>query len=84
MKRVLVLCFGLLIACDDAGLAAGGGGSSFREYMVIGSSMPFEQCRAAGGLIIRDRNSSMVACDPSVRGEPAPADEFNHPTSNRS
>jgi len=44
--------------------------------------MSFEQCRARGGLIIRDAGSPMVACDPNVIRAPVPADEFNNPTSN--
>lgn len=59
-----------------AGTSSGGG---MRELMVIGNRMTFEQCRARGGLIIRDASTPMVACDPSVRGEPVPADEFTHP-----
>jgi hypothetical protein len=65
-------------ACDEAALQ---NGAEVREYMVLGAGMSFEQCRARGGLIIRDRGSPMVACDPSVRGEPAPPDEFDHPDS---
>ncbi|MCK0096432.1 hypothetical protein MWU60_12685 [Yoonia sp. F2084L] len=76
MKR-LVLCSVLaLAACDGAGMGSGGG---MREFMVIGNRMSFEDCRARGGLIIRDSNTAMVACDPSIRREPVPADEFNHP-----
>ncbi|HKL70595.1 hypothetical protein [Salibaculum sp.] len=66
-------------ACDEAAMTGGAGG--MREYIVLGSSMSFEQCRARGGLIIRDRGSSMVACDPRVVGEPVPPDEFDHPDS---
>lgn len=77
MKR-LVLCGVLaLAACDGAGMGGGGGG--MREFMVIGNRMSFEDCRARGGLIIRDSNTAMIACDPTVRGEPVPADEFDHP-----
>ncbi|WP_090203568.1 hypothetical protein [Yoonia litorea] len=50
-----------------------------QEFLVIGGRMTFEQCRARGGLIIRDSNTNMIACDPSVRGEPAPVDEFDNP-----
>ncbi|MDR9427091.1 MAG: hypothetical protein RI538_03895 [Salibaculum sp.] len=67
-------------ACDEAALQ-GGDGDGMREYMVLGDSMSFEQCRARGGLIIRDRGSPMVACDPRVVGEPVPPDEFDHPDS---
>lgn len=89
MKRA-VLCLGFLAlaGCEGTGLpgisgagpAAGGGGGT-REYLVLGSRMSFEQCRAKGGLIIRDQGSPMVACDPRVVGPVVPADEFNHPGS---
>ncbi|MBE0412478.1 hypothetical protein [Yoonia sp.] len=46
---------------------------------MIGNTMSFEQCRARGGFIMRDASTSMVACDPTVRREPVPADEFDHP-----
>lgn len=75
MKYVILGSILALAACENA--ATGGGG--FREYMVIGNSTTFEQCRARGGLIIRDANTPMIACDPSVRREPVPADEFDHP-----
>lgn len=76
------LSLAALTACDDMAMStggAGGGSGGFREYLVLGSSMSFEQCRAKGGLIIRDQGSPMVACDPRVLGEPVPADEFDHP-----
>ncbi|MFQ1701768.1 hypothetical protein ACJ5NV_14365 [Loktanella agnita] len=83
MKRLVLVCAMGLAGCETAGVGAtGGGASTTREFMVIGNRMTFEQCRARGGLIIRDANTSMVACDPTVRGEPVPADEFNHPTQN--
>lgn len=75
MKRMILGAVVFLAACE----AGVGGGTSFREYMVIGNAMTFEQCRARGGLIIRESSTQMVACDPSVRGEPVPADEFDHP-----
>ena len=80
MRGVVSIWAGVLAlgACDEAAVQNGAG---MREYMVLGASMSFEQCRARGGLIIRDRGSPMVACDPSVRGEPAPPDEFDHPDS---
>jgi len=84
MTRVfLALSLVALTACDDVPMTGGGGGSGggFREYLVFGSSMSFEQCRARGGLIIRDQGSPMVACDPRVVREPVPADEFDHPGS---
>ncbi len=93
MRRVSV-AFGLvlaLVACDEialpsglssAGAGGGGGGAgSLREYLVLGSTMNFEECRARGGMIIRDAGSPMVACDPRVRREPVPANEFDHPGS---
>lgn len=91
MRRAIV-GLGLMVAlvgCDEisgAGLAtpvgaATGGGGGFREYLVLGSAMNFEECRARGGMIIRDAGSPMVACDPRVRGEPVPANEFDHPGS---
>lgn len=88
--------FGLILAlaaCDDValplgGLTGGGAGGNlpavnggFNEYLVLGSTMSFEECRARGGIIIRDNGSPMVACDPRVRREPVPADEFDHPGS---
>lgn len=82
MKRLILGSVVALSACEGGGLATGGGGGGMREFMVIGNRMSFEQCRARGGLIIRDSNTSMVACDPTVRGDPVPADEFDNPTSN--
>ena len=87
MKRVCVgLLAGVILAgCDDvtnpATGATGVGGNVAREYLVLGSTMSFEECRARGGIIIRDNNSPMIACDPRVRREPVPADEFDHPGS---
>lgn len=89
MKRVVfgcVMALGLA-GCDDAGTLGGvsgptGGNGSFREFMVLGSSMTFEQCRARGGFIIHDRGSPMTACDPNVLHTPTPADEFNNPDAN--
>ncbi|SMX37253.1 hypothetical protein [Octadecabacter ascidiaceicola] len=95
MKR-LIVGFGLamtLVACDEIALpgvtgvsspaaaASSGGGGGFREYLVLGSTMSFEECRARGGIIIRDAGSPMIACDPRVRREPVPANEFDHPGS---
>lgn len=92
-KRVFVV-FGLalaLVGCDEVsvpGAAPAGGAASVsfsggapQEYLVLGSSMGFEECRARGGIIIRDAGSPMVACDPRVRREPVPAGEFDHPGS---
>ena len=82
MKRLVLGSVVFLAACEGqvAGIGAPTGG--LQEFMVIGNTMTFEQCRARGGLIIRDGNTSMIACDPTVRGEPQPVDEFNNPTSN--
>jgi len=93
MKRGLVL-FGMtlaLVGCDEiavGGIGVGGGGGQlpsasggFNEYLVLGSSMSFEECRSRGGIIIRDQGSPMVACDPRVRRTPVPANEFDHPGS---
>jgi hypothetical protein len=89
MKRALVgFAFVLaLFGCKEIalpglpGAAAPAGGGGFREYLVLGSSMSFEDCRARGGIIIQDGGSPMIACDPRVRREPVPADEFDHPGS---
>ena len=81
MKRYIFGCVLALAACDEAGMATSGGGG-FRERLVIGSSMTFEQCRALGGLIIRDSGSPMIACDPNVIRAPVPVDEFDNPTAN--
>lgn len=72
-KFVLISVLGVA-ACEGTG-----GSGGMREFMVIGNRMSFEECRARGGLMIRDSNTAMVACDPSIRGTPAPADEFDHP-----
>ncbi|MFZ3581506.1 hypothetical protein ACOI1H_04940 [Loktanella sp. DJP18] len=76
----------LLTGCAGTGLltSAGGGDmrgsdTAFREFMVIGASMPFEECRAGGGLIIRDANSPMTACDPSVKRNPVPQAALDDP-----
>ena len=79
MKRLVLGSVIALAACEGGGGLAGGAGGGMREFMVIGGRMSFEDCRARGGLIIRDSNTAMVACDPSVRGAPVPADEFDHP-----
>lgn len=77
MKHMMIGGFALLAACEGGALvtpsgAGGGGNTAFREFMVIGAKMPFEECRARGGLIIRDVNSPMTACDPSVKRNPVP------------
>ena len=80
MKRLILGSVLALAACEGTGtMTTGAPNGGMREFLVIGGRMTFEQCRARGGLIIRDSNTNMVACDPSVRGEPVPADEFNHP-----
>lgn len=76
MKRVILAGVLALAACEGTGSMGNGG---MREFMVIGNRMSFEECRARGGLIIRDANTNMVACDPSIRRAPVPADEFDHP-----
>ena len=85
MKRWLMIAFVGLIGCDEAAMAkmnAGSGASAPRaEFLVVGNRMSFEQCRARGGLIIRDRGNPMVMCDPSVLGQVVPPDEFDHPES---
>jgi hypothetical protein len=77
MRRLILGSVLALAACEGGGMGGSGGG--MQEFMVIGNRMSFENCRARGGLIIRDSNTSMIACDPTVRGEPIPADEFAHP-----
>lgn len=83
MKHLGLATLALLTGCAGAGLmpggGAGGGGGAIKEFMVIGSSMPFEQCRAAGGLIIRDVGSPMTACDPSVKRNPVPQAALDDP-----
>ncbi|MDX8351001.1 hypothetical protein [Cognatiyoonia sp. IB215182] len=76
MKRLAIGFVTLLAACDGG---AGFGGAGNPEFMVIGGRMSFEDCRSRGGLIIRDANTAMIACDPSVRGAPQPVDEFDNP-----
>lgn len=78
MRLVVLGSVLALAACEGTGaMGAGGGGRA--ELMVIGNRMTFEQCRSRGGFIIRDANTNMVACDPTIVREPVPADEFNHP-----
>ena len=85
MKMVLGLgALALLTGCAGTGALPGGGdtvgtNTAFREFMVIGSSMPFEECRARGGFIIRDVNSPMTACDPTVRRNPVPREALDDP-----
>jgi len=78
MRRIALI--GTLVLAGCEGATTGGGG--MREFMVIGGRMSFEDCRARGGLIIRDSNTAMIACDPTIRREPVPVDEFDNPTSN--
>lgn len=78
MKR-LAFGFVMVLSACEGGAGLGGGGNA--EFLVIGGRMTFEECRARGGLIIRDSSTPMIACDPSVRGEPQPVDEFNNPAS---
>lgn len=80
MKLMILGAVALLAGCAAGGMGgSGAGGSVPREFLVIGSSMSFEQCRAAGGLIIRDEGSPMTACDPSVKRNPVPAAALNDP-----
>jgi hypothetical protein len=79
MKRLIFGAVLALAACEGTGTVTPPSSGGMREFMVIGNRMTFEQCRARGGLIIRDSNTSMVACDPTVRRTPVSADEFNHP-----
>lgn len=84
MKRFfLFAALGLLPACEPGAMgptASVSGGGGMRELLVLGAPrMSFEDCRARGGLIIRDKGSAQIACDPRVRRAPVPADEFNHP-----
>lgn len=79
MKRLILGSVIALAACEGGGMTSSGGGGGMREFMVIGGRMTFEDCRARGGLIIRDSEAAMVACDPSIRRAPVPADEFDHP-----
>ena len=83
MKRFAFLCLMLAAACEPVPSVTapppGTTSPGMREFMVIGGRMTFERCRALGGLIIRDVSTAMIACDPTVRGEPVPADEFAHP-----
>ena len=82
---VLAVC-ATLAGCDEASMGAlggsGGGGPSFgggrSEQMVLGSNISFATCKERGGLIIRDANTSMVACDPRVirRNQPTDEEEF--------
>lgn len=77
--RFLILGSALALAACEGGGMTSGGGAGMREFIVIGGRMSFEDCRARGGLIIRDSDTAMVACDPSIRRAPVPADEFDHP-----
>lgn len=80
MKRLALLAVMTAAACDPAmQTAAPGAGGGMREQLVLGSRMSFEECKARGGLIIKDQGSPMVACDPHVQGPVTPDDEFNHP-----
>lgn len=82
MKRWMMVAFVGLIGCDEAMMASPTGpGTPRAEFLVVGGRMSFEQCRARGGLIIRDRGNPMVMCDPSVLGQVVPPDEFDHPES---
>ena len=81
MRRLILGSVIALAACEGGSgmVSSTSGGGGMREFMVIGGRMSFEDCRARGGLIIRDSDTAMVACDPTIRGEPVLADEFDHP-----
>ena len=81
MRRFMMGAVLALAACEGTGAtnASAPVNGGMREFLVIGGRMSFETCRARGGLIIRDSNTNMIACDPSVRRTPVPADEFDHP-----
>jgi hypothetical protein len=86
MKTYLGLAATALLAgCAGGGVLPGGGGdavgsnAAFREFMVIGSTMPFEECLARGGFVIRDVNSPMTACDPTVRRNPVLQEALDDP-----
>lgn len=84
MKVLCVGALALLAGCAGSGMLPSGGGTlssnaAVREFMVLGSSMSFEECRARGGLIIRDVNSPMTACDPSVKRNPVPQAALDDP-----
>ncbi|MCF2904596.1 hypothetical protein L0666_06325 [Octadecabacter sp. CECT 8868] len=95
MNRLIVGlgCALALTGCDEIAMPTGGGagfpmasavtggGNGRMEFLVLGSNMGFEECRSRGGIIIRDSGSPMIACDPRVRREPVPANEFDHPGS---
>ncbi|MDG1802298.1 hypothetical protein [Thalassobium sp. R2A62] len=76
---VLAVC-ATLAGCDEASMGAlgGSGGGGRSEQMVLGSNISFATCKERGGLIIRDANTSMVACDPRVirRNQPTDEEEF--------
>ncbi|MCB5199698.1 hypothetical protein LGQ03_10645 [Loktanella sp. TSTF-M6] len=84
MTRLLTALGALILVagCEVGTMtnAPGGTEPGFREFLVVGSSMSFEQCRAGGGLIIRDANSPMTACDPSVKRNPVPRAVIDDPT----
>lgn len=75
---VIGAAFMVLSACNGMPQATRSG-HVFTEFLVLGSPMSFAECTAKGGLIIQDRDSPMVACDPTVLGAQTPLDEFDHP-----
>lgn len=81
MKKLFgFLLIGTVLAgCNLSAPTGGGVSGGMREYIVLGGRMDFESCRARGGLIIHDRGSPMVACDPRVIGPVTAPDEFDHP-----
>lgn len=82
MKKIGAVILLALAACEEvpnSGLSRGAG-TGITEYLVLGSSMSYDDCKARGGLIIHDQGSPMYACDPRViRRAPPPEDEFSHP-----
>ena len=81
MKKGICLAALMALASCAGGFGMGSApaGGALPERLVIGSSMSFEQCRAAGGLIIRDAGSPMIACDPSVKRTPVPQAALDTP-----
>ena len=79
-KGIFLAALMALAGCEGGvGMGAAPSGGALQERLVIGSTMSFEQCRAAGGLIIRDAGSPMIACDPSVKRTPVPQAALDTP-----
>ncbi|RYH01933.1 hypothetical protein EU805_12155 [Salipiger sp. IMCC34102] len=71
-RRLTLLALMAVAGCEGGAMLGADAGGAVQERLVIGSSMSFEDCRAGGGLIIRDAGSPMIACDPSVKRRPVP------------